>query len=63
MEATVLGTFLTGPAANFEDTGSFLPDTGVVGALGILSHKSLGSLMAGLTMGHFVLFEDLSAGA
>ena len=50
-----------GPAANFDVTGSFRPETGVVGALGILSQRSFGSRIAGLTMEHFVLFEDLSA--
>ena len=39
---------------NFDKTGSFLPETGVVGAEGIFSYKSLGNLMAGLTIGHLV---------
>ena len=62
MEATVLG-FLRCPGpelANFDVTGSdFLAETGVVGAEGIFSYKSLGSLIAGLTMGYFVFFDAI----
>ena len=56
MEATVTGLFLVtepGLLASLEATWSFLAETGVLGAEGIFSIKSLGSLMAGLTMGHF----------
>ena len=59
MEATVTGLLLVtepglpGLLASLEATWSFLADTGVLGAEGIFSIKSLGSLMAGLTMGHF----------
>ena len=56
MEATVTGLFLVtepglpGLLASLEATWSFLGETGVLGAEGIFSIKSLGSLMAGLTM-------------
>ena len=67
MEATVTGLFLvTGPGlpgllASLEATWSFLAETGVLGAEGIFSIKSLGSLMAGLTMGHLSLDDIFSA--
>ena len=53
MEATVLGVFLfTGLSlASLEATCSLLGVTGEVGAEGIFSMRSLGSLMAGLTTG------------
>ena len=54
IEATVFGDFLDGLLANF-DIWSFLPEMGVFGAEGIFSHKSLGSLIAGLTIGTLVL--------
>ena len=50
-------------SANFDVTGcSFRAETGVVGAEGILSYKSFGSLIAGLTIGYFAgcrLDEDI----
>ena len=46
----MLGTELL--VTNFDKTGSFLAETGVVGAEGIFSYKSLGSRIAGLTIGH-----------
>ena len=67
MEATVTGLFLVtepglpGLLASLEATWSFLAETGVLGAEGIFSIKSLGSLMAGLTMGHFSLADIFSA--
>ena len=66
MEATVTGLFLVtepglpGLLASLEATWSFLAETGVLGAEGIFSIKSLGSLMAGLTMGHLSLAAILS---
>ena len=54
MEATDFGTFLVFiGSANLDGNGSFLGETGVLGAEGIFSIKSLGSLIAGLTMGSF----------
>ena len=38
-------------SANFTGNGSFLGETGVVGAEGIFSLQSLGSLIAGLRTG------------
>ena len=54
MEATVTGLFLVtepGLLASLEATCSLLGVTGEVGAEGIFSMRSLGSLMAGLTTG------------
>ena len=49
--------------ANLDVTGcSFLAETGVVGAEGIFSYKSFGSLIAGLTIGYLAgwrLEEDI----
>ena len=55
MEATDLGTLLVGwglvLASLATVVTSLLLAPGVLGALGILSYRSLGSLMAGLTIG------------
>ena len=57
MEATDLGTLLVGwglVLARLETPGPvscLLVAPGVLGALGILSYRSRGSLMAGLTIG------------
>ena len=54
MEATDFGTFLVCMgSANLDGNGSFLGETGVVGAEGIFSIKSFGSRIAGLTIGSF----------
>ena len=64
MEATVTGRGVPRlELASLLATCSFLAETGVLGAEGIFSIKSLGSLMAGLTMGHFSLAAILSAAA
>ena len=61
MEATVTGRGVPRLLlASLLATCSFLAETGVLGAEGIFSIKSRGSLIAGLTIPHFSLPDILS---